>query len=179
MMISSIDPIADFALRGGLALILVIAAMHKLNERATFESQLGAYDLLPDVMVHAASRAIPLCELAIALCLLVRSENSAYLGAGLFAIYAGAIGINLLRGRRDIDCGCGTTDGHQSLHPALVVRNLLLAIGAGLILLPQTPRPTFFSDYAIAAFAGLAGVALYLAANVLIAQLPASGRLKV
>lgn len=179
MIFTSIDPIADFALRGGLALILVIAAMHKLNERPVFEGQLTAYDLLPTAMVHAASRAIPLCELAIALFLLTRSDHAAYFGAGIFTIYAAAIGINLLRGRRDIDCGCGTTDGYQALHPALVVRNLLLAIGAGLILLPQTSRPIFFSDYAIAAFAGLAGVALYLAANVLIAQLPASRRLKV
>ena len=177
-MIHSIDPIVDFALRGGLALILALAAMHKFNDRPTFEGQLGAYQLLPEAFVHAASRAIPLCELAVALCLLARSEHAAYLGAGLFAIYAGAIAINLLRGRRDIDCGCGGTDGHQALHPALVIRNLVMALGAGAIILPQTMRVTDFSDYAIAGLAGLTGVALYLAANTLIAQLPASRRLK-
>ncbi|MES1990340.1 MAG: MauE/DoxX family redox-associated membrane protein [Pseudomonadota bacterium] len=174
----TIDPIIDYALRGGLALILTLAAMHKFNDRPTFEEQLGGYRLLPDALVHAASRAIPACELAIALCLLARSEHAAYLGAGIFTIYAGAIGINLLRARRDIDCGCGGSDGQQALHPALVVRNLLMALGAGAILLPQTPRPTGFADYAIAGLAGLAGVALYLAANKLIAQLPASQRVK-
>ncbi|MGV8995760.1 MAG: MauE/DoxX family redox-associated membrane protein [Parvibaculaceae bacterium] len=177
-MIHTIDPIIDWSLRGGLALILTLAAMHKFNDRPTFEGQLGAYQLLPDVLVHAASRAIPMCELAIALCLLMRSEHAAYFGAGLFAIYAGAIGINLLRGRRDIDCGCGGTDGHQMLHPALVIRNLVLALGAGAITLAQTPRHTGFADYAIAALAALTGVALYVVSNTLIAQLPASRRLK-
>ena len=57
----------------------------------------------------------------------------------LLATYALAMGINLSRGRSQIDCGCGDTP--QSLSGLLVLRNCVLAIGALLLLAPVATRP--------------------------------------
>lgn len=174
----ALDPILDWTIRGALAAILVLAAQHKLRDRGTFEGQLGAYELLPESLVHAGSRAAPLIELAAALFLLARSEHAAFAGTALFLLYGIAIAVNLARGRREIDCGCGGPDGVQALHWALVARNLVLALGAAAIALPVAGRATGAFDYAIAALAALTIFALYLGFNHLIAQLPASRRLK-
>ena len=174
----TLDPLLDLVLRGTLAIVLVLAALHKLRDRATFEGQLGGYDLLSASLVHPASRAIPLSELAVALFLLARSEHAAICGVVLFTGYGAAMAINLLRGRREIDCGCGGADGRQQLHPALVIRNLLLALGAAAISWPLDARALGWADYLIAAFATLALVALYTGFNNAVAQVPASARLK-
>ncbi|MBW2724378.1 MAG: methylamine utilization protein MauE, partial [Deltaproteobacteria bacterium] len=52
---------------------------------------------------------------------------------GVLCLYSLAIGINLARGRRDIDCGCAGPLARQTLHEMLVARNLVyaaLALGA-------------------------------------------------
>lgn len=173
-----IDPVIDLVLRGSLAAILGYAALHKLKDRATFEGQLAAYALLPEGLVHPMSRALPLVEGAAALFLLARSEHASLLSATLFLLYAGAMGINLARGRHDIDCGCGGPDGRQTLHWALVLRNLLLAAGAIAIGLPLGARALFWGDYAIAGLGTIALLALYTALNALIANAPATNRPK-
>jgi hypothetical protein len=174
----SLDPVIDFTLRGLLAAILAIAAIHKLRDRATFEGQLAGYDLLPAGLIHPASRAIPLIEAAIALFLLARSEHASITATLLLLAYAGAMGLNLMRGRSDIDCGCGGADGRQVLHWALVLRNLVLAAGAAAISLPVSPRPLNWLDYPVAAAATLTTIAIYLAFNALVAQIPATAKLK-
>jgi hypothetical protein len=55
--------------------------------------------------------------------------------AGLLLLFALAMGINLRRGRRHIDCGCFQNALKQTLSWALVMRNVVLALLAGLALL--------------------------------------------
>lgn len=174
----TIDPVADLALRWALAAIFALAALHKLRDRPTFEGQLAAYALLPEGLVHPASRAIPLIEGAAALFLAARSEHAAMLAAFLLAAYAGAIGINLARGRTEIDCGCGGPEGRQTLHPGLVLRNIALTLCALATGLPLLPRALAFADYAVAALAALAIFALHAAFNALLANMRAHRRLK-
>ncbi|MFZ3034512.1 MAG: MauE/DoxX family redox-associated membrane protein, partial [Parvibaculum sp.] len=162
-----LDPIVDFMLRGGLAAILVLAAIHKLRDRTTFMGQLAAYDLLPETLIHGASRAIPLIELAAALFLLMRSAHASLTAAAIFFIYGAAMTINLARGRRDIDCGCGDPDGKQALHPALVVRNLVLVVCSLLVSWPVAARPLGWLDYVVSVLAVVAVLAIYTAFNTL------------
>ncbi|MEN6542121.1 MauE/DoxX family redox-associated membrane protein [Parvibaculum sp.] len=173
-----IDPVIDLVLRGGLAAILGYAAFHKLRDRETFKGQLAAYALLPEGLIQPMSRALPLIEGATALFLLARSEHASLLSAALFLLYAGAMGINLARGRHDIDCGCGGPEGRQTLHWALVFRNLLLAVGAIAVGFPLGARALSWGDYAIAGLSAVAFLALYTALNALIANVPATNRLK-
>jgi hypothetical protein len=81
----------------------------------------------------------------------------------LLLLYAGAIGLNLLRGRVLLDCGCGGRS--QPISWWLVGRNLALAGAAGLALLPVGERPLTLLDGITVAAAVLVGAALYGAAN--------------
>lgn len=165
-------------LRGGLAAIFAMAAWHKLRDRATFEGQLAAYDILPENLVHPVARAVPLIEAALVLFLLMRSDHASVAAASLFLIYAIAIGYNLARGRRDIDCGCGGPDGKQVLHPALVIRNLVLMMGALALSWPVATRALGWADYAIAGLAALALTAVYVAFNTVVANFSGTDRLR-
>jgi hypothetical protein len=84
------------------------------------------------------------------------------MGAGLLLlIYALAMGWQQLNGRR-VDCGCG---GSQSLPVSwgLVLRNLFLACGSFLLLLPASSGELGRLDAVLAAFAVLLCGVLYAA----------------
>ena len=128
-----------------LAVLFLVAARHKLSDRLRFEAQLAEYDLLPPALVPQAVFALVALELFTAVTLLWRGSwpLAAGLSAGLLFLYAGAIAINLLRGRSHIDCGCGSTP--VLLSPWLVLRNLLLGGGALMLLAPvTTPVPAYW-----------------------------------
>lgn len=124
------DPITAMALAGCFALILFAAAWHKLADGLMFEAALDAYQLLPGALTAVFARALPIAEAVVGIGLLVPATRNAALPAFavLMAIYAAAMAINLLRGRSQIDCGCGA-EVHL-LSWALVARNAVLSLTA-------------------------------------------------
>ncbi len=100
-------------------MILASAASHKVRAPAWFRRQVADYRLLPEALHGPAARALPLLEGALALALLwPATRGAAALAAlALVALYAAAIGINLARGRHDLDCGCAGPGAPQPLHP--------------------------------------------------------------
>jgi len=110
-----------------VALLFVRAALHKMGDAARFEGVLADYGLVPDVALRAATRAVPALELACAAALALGPARAfgAWAGVALLMGYAGAMGLNLMRGRTEIDCGCGGAP--EPLSWALVARNLLLS----------------------------------------------------
>ena len=149
------DPVIDVALRGGLALLFLVAALHKTRDLGSFHATLANYRLLPPRATGAAA--------------LVVVALGAVAEAMLLAAYTGAIAVNLARGRRDIDCGCAGPARRQPLRPWLLVRNAVL-IGAALACLaPERVRPIVWVD--ALTVAGTIGVlaALYAAVERLAA----------
>lgn len=111
-------------------LLLLISAGSKLRDTAEFERVLGAYEILPRLLLSPAAFVLPLLELALAAGLLLRVEPmlSAWLGAGMLLVFAVAIGINLARGRSEIDCGCHWGAGEGGIARWMVARNALVAL---------------------------------------------------
>jgi hypothetical protein len=136
----SVDPLLQFLSAFALALLFAGAALHKRGQPSRFRAQLAAYDLVPARGLYAVAGALPWLELATAGLLLISATRSlaGMLACGLLLSYALAIAINLLRGRRSIECGCGGSG--QTLSWSLVLRNLLLVAVAALLTLPSTPR---------------------------------------
>ncbi|MEX2334920.1 MAG: MauE/DoxX family redox-associated membrane protein [Pseudohongiella sp.] len=145
-----IDPLLTIVIATSLALLFLLAARHKISAHRRFEAQLAAYRLLPDALISPAARVLPWLEIAVAIRLLfaVTRPVGAVLAATLLAVYALAMGINLSRGRSQIDCGCGDTP--QSLSGLLVLRNCVLAIGALMLLAPVAARPLNILDMVFA-----------------------------
>jgi uncharacterized membrane protein len=99
------------------ALVFLAGAARKLRQRAMFAGIVQAYGLLPVPLIAVCSLAVALAECVIGEALLLPAARPAVPLArlALLAIVTGAVGINLLRGRTDLDCGCGGASADQTL----------------------------------------------------------------
>ena len=138
----TLDPAIGWILALALALLLGAAAAHKLTDPARFRSVLAGYRLLPEALVPLAAAAVIGVEVLAAGLLVVPSQRArgAALAAGLLVVYALALGLNLLRGRTRIDCGCLGFGRTERISWAMVVRNFAFAALALVALLPSSPR---------------------------------------
>jgi len=114
---------------------------------------------------------VPLAEVGAGGLLLPTATRTwgALLAVGLLLLITAAVGLNVLRGRTHIDCGCGWGP-EVPLGGGLLLRNLVLAAAALLVLLPVTPRETVWLDLVGALFLALFLVGLNALATALLAQ---------
>ena len=165
-----IDPAIGTLLSGAFALLFASAAFHKARQFAHFAAVFRAYRLVPPALPLAAF--VPILELSVAAGLLlpVARPAAAVTGAALLLLYASAIGVNLLRGRHDLSCGCGGPDERRPIAAWMVVRNLLLAALLGAAALPWVTRALQGADFlTVAAGMAVAGL-LYMSADRLLGQ---------
>ncbi len=174
------DPALVLLLRAALALLFSVAAVHKARALREFRAVVGAYRLLPAGLVAPAAIALPAVETAVATALCTpRLGGAGLLGAAaLLLLYAGAMAVNLARGRRDLDCGCLGPARRRPIGPGLVARNLALAAAAlGGAAAPGL-RPLVWVDAVTVGAGTVALAALWVAAERLAAHAPALARLR-
>ena len=164
------DPIAIGAMVGALALVMFAAAWHKFSEPDSFAGALAGYQILPHWAVTPVARVLPVVEAVLGVGILVPITRPFALPvlAVLVVVYALAIAVNLARGRRNIDCGCG-----GATHPVswgLVVRNLVLAAAALVASRPMLDRAVDWFDATTLVLGVLAFYGLYLMADELLRQ---------
>ncbi|MFI5715468.1 MauE/DoxX family redox-associated membrane protein [Nocardia sp. NPDC051750] len=96
------------ALAGAVGTVLVIAGVPKVADRARTERSVRGYRLLPDPLVPVVAAALPWAEIVLgaALVLGLVPRVAGFAAAALFVVFFLALTVNLLRGRRDLDCGC-------------------------------------------------------------------------
>ncbi len=126
-----------------VALVFLTAAIGKMRHWAQFQGVIANYRLLPDVLIAPVTYILPPVEAVLGSALLL---NLAYpwpdvAAMGLLVLFATAMGINVLRGRRDIDCGCFQSALKQRLSWIFVLRNAVLALLTGLTLFSAGPLP--------------------------------------
>lgn len=123
-----------------LAGVFLLSARGKLGDRRGFVQLVVAYRILPLPLARLYGRLLPWLEAALGLWLLlgVAAHWAGALAALLLVSFACAVGINLLRGRRHLACGC--FGGRETLGPATLLRELLLLLPAlHLALVPAAP----------------------------------------
>ena len=162
-----LDPVLEMSLRGAAAFLFISAAWHKVRDPIAFWQVLDAYKLLPEKLVRSISRAVPLVELITGASLLAMPSSAIPLvmAIGLWALYGAAISINLLRGRTQLECGCGGVAADQTIRWTLVVRNIFLAGFTALLFLPEAVRELVWLDFVTIVFGGLMLILLYAAAD--------------
>ncbi|HUL18097.1 MAG TPA: MauE/DoxX family redox-associated membrane protein [Steroidobacteraceae bacterium] len=170
-MAAMIDPAIGTLLAGAFALLFASAALHKARDLALFAQIVAAYGVLPG----AAGLAwlVPLAEALVSAGLLlpVTRWAAAATGSGLLLLYAAAMALNLLRGRRELSCGCGGPNERRPIAAWMVWRNLFLAGTLRVVSLPWTDRPLQPVDLLTVA-AGVAVTALiYMSADGLLARI--------
>ena len=126
----AVDPSIVLAGRLLGALVFVTAVRGKIEHRHELAGVVSNYRLLPERLAGFAAWSVVGLECLAALSLLsgVWLAAGAALAMALLIGFALAMGINLARGRREIDCGCFQSGLRQRLSPALLVRNLVLAL---------------------------------------------------
>jgi len=139
----------------GVGLIFAHAGFAKLQHRHVMAGIVANYRLLPEALVGVVANALPVVELVIGLALLAGLRVAVVPAGLLLIVFAGAMAINLHRGRSHIDCGCGRSELRQALRWSLVVRNLALAAVVLPRLLPAAAPDAFELATAIAGGASL------------------------
>jgi hypothetical protein len=134
-----LDPVVAAALSLTFAVLFAAGAYDKLADVSRFRAVLADYRLLPPASV------------------------------AVLIGYAGAMAANLVRGRRDLSCGCvfGAAHAGDRLSWSLVIRNGVLAALALLPALPLTARVPDWADHAVATVAAAALLLTYLAGQQL------------
>jgi len=168
-----VDAIVVYSLVAGLAVILLLGALDKWRNLAAFEQAVAGYQLLPFALVKPFAWLFATTESLAALALLLPISRS--LGAALALVVllcaSAGVAVNLARGLRNVDCGCGGL-GHstQGLSGWLLVRNTFLLLAVGLIWMgaPSAARTLSWFDGITFFATTLAWLGLYCTANVLI-----------
>jgi hypothetical protein len=163
-----IDPLFTLAAQWALGLLLLGAAWHKLRGWQVFPAIVDDYRLLPGFLIRPAAMLLVPLEALLGSAWLLAPYQLLLSGltAALLGLYAAAIAINLLRGRRHIDCGCSfglSQAAAAELSWWLVLRNGALAALAFLPALPQSGRELGVLDGFGLAAALLLAVLLLLA----------------
>ena len=174
------DPVIAIIISLCMALLFGFAATHKLRAPGVFKATMDEYQLIPEPISGLISSLLIAMELLAAILLLVPAarETGLVLVAVLLVVYTGGISINLLRGRRDIDCGCSGPASRHELSGWLVFRNLVLL---GLVLLAlgwSAQRPLNWLDNMVIVFSVSIASGLYMGLNQLLARAPRMAELR-
>jgi hypothetical protein len=160
--------VADL-LAWAIALLLLAGAVSKLWERGEFALAVEAYELVPERAVGAFALGFPMVELAAGLLLLATATRpaGAVLALLVLAAASAAILVNLRRGRRVLDCGCGGLSGRQPISGWLLLRNAVLAM---ILLVAIGPATTLPLPATAAVLGAVVLVLVYAAADQLLAN---------
>ncbi len=163
----------SFAIRVLVGLVFLTAAWGKSRHRLEFQGVVANYRLLPDALVVPFASALPPIEAVIGLLLPIGifSPWSETAAAVLLTLFAGAMAVNIRRGRTDIDCGCFQSALKQTLGWTLVARNAGLVLLLGVAVLPAPRVPAW--ALAEGLLAGGAAFVLLQSLNVLWSVRPA------
>jgi Methylamine utilisation protein MauE len=165
-----LDPVIAILLMLGGAALFGAAAVHKLRAHAAFAQALREYRILPSGFVGWASVVLPAAELIVAPALLWNRTRplGALSAAVLLLIYGSGIAVNLLRGRRDLDCGCGGS--RKVIGGWMVARNAILAAAMLALLLPVKERALVLGDFTTIGAGFTVAVLLYASADLLLSR---------
>jgi len=121
-----------------LAFLFGASCASKIRAWEEFVGVAQNYRLLPRPLVRPVAYALPPIEGAVALGLLASPSRrlAAIVAIALLAVFSAAVGVNLARGRRHIDCGCFRGVLRQPLSWWLLGRNGVL-ITLALICVPD------------------------------------------
>ncbi len=166
--------VVGVALAGFLAWLLATAGVHKLRHPARFSELAAQYlpqslrPLWRDALVYP----VGVLELAIALALLPPQTRqvAALVAAAVLMSYALMMAWQLAQGRRDLRCGCAGPASDVLVSPALVLRNLLIAGFALLLVLPAGSFAPSAAGILLALCMAGFFIGLYLAAEQLISN---------
>lgn len=170
-----LDPVLHLGAVVLLVLVFGAAVASKVPTLLEFEGVVGNYRLLPRRVVPLATRLVVALEaLTVVLLVVVPLRPwGAASALALLALFAGAMAVNIGRGRVEIDCGCFRATHRQRLSWWLVGRNAVLGLAAAALWmsLSRSPMPI---DYVQGLLGGGVLYLTYLAGSQIVLPRPPS-----
>lgn len=159
-----------WVIRVFILVLFGFSAYGKLRNPSVFFAKMKQYQLLPKNLVPFVGTVFIGIESILPFLFLWEStlSLSVALSVGLLAIFTIAIGINVIKGNTEIDCGCflfGSKGGSTYLGWNLVLRNGVLMLLVSSLLLPVPYRELNWYDWLQVCFAILVFGVLYIAMN--------------
>lgn len=160
-----IDAIFLSAAQYFLAIIFLLASLHKTLNWRSFVGTVKSYRLLPECFASTTAIIITGIEWFLVLLLVSHFSNilAGMLAMGLFGLYFAAMGINIFRGHTAIDCGCSFTNREAPLSLWHLLRNAILFGLSFLMTLPQSSGYYGLFEQSQAILASVCLAVLYLA----------------
>ena len=171
-----------------LSFVFGAAAVHKLHDAKAFVETLRDYQIIPTPLLESMSALMIGLEVFVIFGLWpvsLRTEATVT-AAVLLVSYAMAIGVNLGRGRRELDCGCSWGASGQAIAWGLVFRNGLMLLPCWVVIMSQkialsvevTPETFELAASVVALVAAVVLLLCYWSFERLIANQPALARLR-
>lgn len=126
--------------------LFLSSAYSKLSNKNYFIKSIKEYQLLPLFLVKPAAFLIAVTEVFSGIMILIPKthEVALFFMVLLLLSYSSAIGINLLRGRKYLDCGCNGQDNRTPISVSLLARNVgLMVLSCVLISMSNIFTETF------------------------------------
>lgn len=154
------------------ALLFGVSGLRKLGRRIYYARLVDTWLPFGPVAARALATGLGGVEIGIALALCLNSTRvaGAVAAVALLLIYLAGLASALLRGRSDLDCGCGGSKADERIGWNLVLRNLLLALLAATPLLFPTTARFEVSELALALIAAIVFQLLYAGLEALPAR---------
>lgn len=182
----SLDPAIADLVAVALSLLFAKAAVDKFMDLARFRQLLEAYDLLPAKLAEYGAVVVPAIESALAVGLLLGCFGvgsrplAGLLAACVLGAYGVAIALNLLRGRKDLDCGCAPAGERRPIAAWMPARNAVLALSALTLTLPIGTRDLGFADMPLLLGGVITCALLYATLDFLLGKVaPTTANLRV
>jgi Methylamine utilisation protein MauE. len=102
-------------LSGAASVLLVAAGTLKLGRRTELHHQIVSFDILPSSLVGVLSSGLPVIEILAGGGSLLGNRLAQVLSAVLYLGFSVAVGLNLVRGRVALKCGCFGSRGQLEI----------------------------------------------------------------
>ncbi len=152
-----------------LAWLFAQAAIHKLRAPDVYRRLVAAY-LEADTVGRPVVWLLGLAELTLAILLVLPVSRQIGLATSAFVLlaYAGLMAMQLVRGRRDLQCGCAGPASATTVTPSLVMRNIICAFLALLALLPAVDVAPAVPAMGLSLFIAIFSTLIYLSSEQMI-----------
>ncbi len=166
-----VDPVPVLSLGLLLSWVLLDAGVQKLRDPLFTAATIDDYRLLSEGSGVRIARALAVLEVSVGFFILLPFTRVPALSVAalLLLVYGAAMALNLLRGRRDIDCGCAGAGQLHRLSAALVLRNVLLAVAA-LAAAGASAEPAHWTGWLFGFLCAVVSALLYASVNALLAN---------
>jgi hypothetical protein len=167
-----LDPFLTLVAQCFLALLLLSTGLHKSTNPERVRAALSAYRVVPASCVRAVAYLVVGIELTVGAALMVPPlcKSASLAAAGAFAVYFGVMGLAIVRGYRNLDCGCSFHGRAAPLSGAHLVRNAVLVSFAVVASMPDSRRALGWLDRVQITAAVWCLALIYLSADSLLAS---------